>query len=135
MFSTAYRWSPVSRIIPAIPNEARPQNRNLAGATVNAPGVELANSSHSHECIVDSRLQAAQRAADSEEELEVRIVTKKLKKSKCKPAGVAAVDEAAAATSVDGARVASSQCYMFLLDRLYHCHRERFGEAYGGNAR
>ena len=134
MFSTAYRWSPVSRIIPAIPNEARPQNRNLAGATVNAPGVELANSSHSHECIVDSHLQAAQSAADSEEELEVRIVTKKLKKSKCKPAGVAAVDEAAA-TSVDGARVASSQCYMFLLDRLYHCHRERFGEAYSDNVR
>ena len=127
----------MSRTIRKIPNEARPQNRNLAGATVNAPGVELANSSHSHECIVDSRLQAAQRAADSEEELEVRIVTKKLKKSKCKPAGVAAVpvDEAAAATSVDGARVASSQCYMFLLDRLYHCHRERFGEAYSDNVR
>ena len=125
----------MSRTIRKIPNEARPQNRNLAGATVNAPGVELANSSHSHECIVDSRLQAAQRTADSEEELEVRIVTKKLKKSKCKPAGVAAVDEAAAATSVDGARVASSQCYMFLLDRLYHCHRERFGEAYSDNVR
>jgi len=47
----------VSRTIRKIPNEARPQNRNLAGATVNAPGVELANSSHSHECIVDSHLQ------------------------------------------------------------------------------
>jgi len=52
------RITPVSRTIRKIPNEARPQNRNLAGATVNAPGVELANSSHSHECIVDSHLQA-----------------------------------------------------------------------------
>ena len=56
--STAYRWSPVSRTIRKIPNEARPQNRNLAGATVNAPGAELANSSHSHECLVGSHLQA-----------------------------------------------------------------------------
>ena len=125
----------MSRTIRKIPHEARPEeDRNLAGATVNAPGAELANSSHSHECLVDPRLQAAQRAAGSDEELELGIVTKKLKKSKCKPAGVALADEAVA-MSVDGARVASSQCYMFLLDRLYHCHRERFGEAYGGNAR
>jgi translation initiation factor 1 (eIF-1/SUI1) len=49
----------VSRTIQKIPNEARPEDdRNLAGATVNAPGAELANSSHSHECVVDSRLQA-----------------------------------------------------------------------------
>ncbi len=125
----------MSRTIPKIPNEARPEDdRNLAGATVNAPGAELANSSHSHECVVESQLQAAQRAADSDEELELRIVTKKLKKSKCKPSGVAAADEAAS-MSVDGARVASSQCYMFLLDRLYHCHRERFGAAYRDDAR
>jgi len=38
--------------------EARPKNRNLAGATVNAPGAELANSSHRHECLVASLLQA-----------------------------------------------------------------------------
>jgi translation initiation factor 1 (eIF-1/SUI1) len=49
----------VSLTIPKIPNEARPEeDRNLAGATVNAPGAELANSSHSHECVVGSRLQA-----------------------------------------------------------------------------
>jgi translation initiation factor 1 (eIF-1/SUI1) len=49
----------VSRTIRKIPNEARPEeDRNLAGATVNAPGAELANSSHSHECVVGSRLQA-----------------------------------------------------------------------------
>jgi hypothetical protein len=55
------RWSPVSRTIQKIPHEAlaRPEeDRNLAGATVNAPGAELANSSHSHECVVDPRLQA-----------------------------------------------------------------------------
>ena len=32
--------------------------QSLVGATANAPGAELANSSHSHECIVDSHLQA-----------------------------------------------------------------------------
>jgi translation initiation factor 1 (eIF-1/SUI1) len=49
----------VSRTIRKIPHEARPEeDRNLAGATVNAPGAELANSSHSHECFVGSRLQA-----------------------------------------------------------------------------
>jgi len=49
----------VSRTIRKIPNEARPEeDRNLAGATVNAPGAELANSSHSHECVVGSHLQA-----------------------------------------------------------------------------
>jgi translation initiation factor 1 (eIF-1/SUI1) len=44
--------------IPKNISEARPKNRNLAGATANAPGAELANSSHSHECLVGSHLQA-----------------------------------------------------------------------------
>jgi hypothetical protein len=57
--SFEHRWSPVSRTIQKIPHEVRPEeDRNLAGATVNAPGAELANSSHSHECVVDHRLQA-----------------------------------------------------------------------------
>jgi translation initiation factor 1 (eIF-1/SUI1) len=39
--------------------EARPEeDRILAGATVNAPGAELANSSHTHECVVGSQFQA-----------------------------------------------------------------------------
>jgi translation initiation factor SUI1 len=38
--------------------QERPQNRNLVGATVNASGAELANSSQSHECIVGSHSQA-----------------------------------------------------------------------------
>ena len=38
--------------------DERRQNLNLVGATVNAPGAELANSSHSHECLVDPHLQA-----------------------------------------------------------------------------
>jgi translation initiation factor 1 (eIF-1/SUI1) len=37
--------------------DERRQNRILVGATVNAPGAELANSSHSHECIVGDQLQ------------------------------------------------------------------------------
>jgi len=45
--------------IPKKFSEARLKNRNLAGATANAPGAELANSSHSHECLVRSNLQAS----------------------------------------------------------------------------
>lgn len=57
----------MSRRIRKIPNEARPKNRNLAGATVNAPGAELANSSHSHECVVGSHFQATDDCASAGE--------------------------------------------------------------------
>jgi hypothetical protein len=83
--------------------------------------------------------------ADGEEELELSLGTKKEKKSKSKSktADAAAVDAAAvgvAAVSIAGggarpaagATTASSGAvkyhdYMFLLDRLYQCHNERFG--------
>ena len=39
--------------------DERRQNRILVGATVNAPGAELTNSSHSHECLVGDQLQFA----------------------------------------------------------------------------
>jgi len=37
--------------------DERRQNRILVGTTVNVPGDELANRSHTHECIVGSQLQ------------------------------------------------------------------------------
>ena len=46
-----YRRSPVSNTISIGNNKERPQNRNLAGATVNAPGAELAQSSNSDKTI------------------------------------------------------------------------------------
>jgi hypothetical protein len=83
--------------------------------------------------------------ADGEEELELSLGTKKEKKSKSKskPADSAAVDAATGgvaamsmaggiARPAAGATTATSGAvkyhdYMFLLDRLYQCHSERFG--------
>ena len=48
--------------------DERRQNRNLVGATVNAPGAELANSSHSHECLVEPHLQAPNQTGAATEE-------------------------------------------------------------------
>ena len=82
--------------------------------------------------------------ADGEEDLELSLGSKREKKTKSKskpPADAAAVDAAAggvAAMSVAGARPAAGATtassgavkyhdYMFLLDRLYQSHSERFG--------
>ena len=57
---TNLRSLPSETGVKEIPNNAErnDRNRNLEGATANAPGAELANSSHSHKCIVGSSLQA-----------------------------------------------------------------------------
>jgi hypothetical protein len=47
----------VSTAISVYTFDERRQNRNLAGATVNAPGAELADSSRSHERLVGSLIQ------------------------------------------------------------------------------
>ncbi len=134
----------MSLTIPKIPNEARPEeDRILAGATVNAPGAELANSSHTHECVVGSQLQAAAHCvatarwttADNEEELELTIISKKLKKSRSKPAAIAAANVDGELATTSYSTTSSSQCYMLLLYRLYQCHCERFGEEYRDNGR
>jgi hypothetical protein len=86
--------------------------------------------------------------ADGEEELELNTSTKKEKKKPSKPkpaADAAALDAVAggvAAISVAGARPAASATtassgaakyhdYLFLLDRLYVTHVERFGGGRG----
>ena len=82
--------------------------------------------------------------ADGEEELELNVSTKKEKKKSSKPKApteAAAIDAAVggvAAMSVAGARPAASATtapsgavkyhdYLFLLERLYQTHNERFG--------
>ena len=47
----------VSTAISVYTFDERRQNRNLAGATVNAPGAELADSSRSHERLVGNLIQ------------------------------------------------------------------------------
>ena len=109
--SAAYRRSPVSPGIPEKTLQERPQNRNLVGATVNAPGAELANSSHSHECIVGLDQSCT---AGGEEELALSLSCKKEKRSKSKSTR-AIINAAPAQASKD-------YSYAFLLDRLYQQH-------------
>jgi hypothetical protein len=91
--------------------QERPQNRNLVGATVNAPGAELANSSQSHECIVGLDQSCT---AGGEEELELSLSCKKEKRSKSKSTR-AIINAAPTQASKD-------YSYAFLLNRLYQQH-------------
>jgi len=91
--------------------QERPQNRNLVGATVNAPGAELANSSQSHECIVGLDQSCT---AGGEEELELSLSCKKEKRSKSKSTR-AIINAAPTQASKD-------YSYAFLLNRLYEQH-------------
>ena len=101
------------------PDDASRQS--LAGATANAPGAELANSSHSHECLVGPHFQDPVRVGtEGEEELELAVGVKKAKKNK-HPACQAAAPGETAVTAKN-----TDYSYRFLLDRLYQCHSECF---------
>ena len=115
--------------------EARLKNRILVGATANAPGAELADSSHPHECVMEckecmvstcsqavDRVSATQvRAlADDEVELELNVIPKKTKQRKQTAAAACQVTASSGNVNDD------SYSYKFLLDRLYQYHSEHF---------
>jgi hypothetical protein len=118
-------------------SQVRPKNRNLVGATVNAPGAELANSSHSHECLVACRecvmvtcSQALDQAVTSqakgiiEDEKELDLNSKPKKQNQKKRTAVAAGGTTACSATLKS----FGYGYMFLLDRLYQSHNKHFTE-------